>query len=157
MGQDHRFRGIVGMSAIWGVALSALATTSLALGLATGLVPPGIFGAREMIAVAIRGFAAGALGGGLFAWLVARRERSKALSNVSSHRMALWGFLAAGSVPAVVALAAGGTVLPISILAASTAIAGAGGSALSVGILRLARRAPEQIGALDNDGRPLLP
>jgi hypothetical protein len=156
MGQDRRFRGIVGMSAIWGVALSALATTSLAVGLATGLVPSGIFGAREMIAVAIRGFAAGALGGGLFAWLVARRERSKALSSVSSHRMALWGFLAAGSVPAIVALAAGWPALPIGILAASSVIAGAGGSALSVAILRLARCAPEQIGGSNAD-RHLLP
>jgi len=157
MGQDHRFRGIVGMSAIWGVALSALATTSLALGLATGLVPPGIFGAREIIAVAVRGFVAGAVGGNLFAWLVARRERSKTLSNVSSHRMALWGFLAAGSVPAIVALAAGGPALPIGILAASTVIAGVGGSALSVGILRLARRAPQQIGSSDDDRSRLLP
>jgi hypothetical protein len=71
--------------------------------------------------------------------------------------MALWGFLAAGSVPAIVALAAGGPALPIGILAASTVIAGAGGSALSVAILRLARRAPEQIGGLEGDGRRLLP
>ncbi len=54
--QPHRFRGMLRMSLTAGAVLSALATGALALGLATGLVPSSIFGARELIAVAIRGF-----------------------------------------------------------------------------------------------------
>jgi MFS family permease len=157
MSDSRRFRGMVGMAAAWGVALSALATASLAIGLATGVVPSAYFGARDLMAVAVRGLATGAVGGGLFAWLVARRERREHFSTLSGRRMALWGFIAAAAVPGIMALAAGATVIPIGVLAASSLIAGLGGSALSVGMLRVARRAPEALGEGDGEARHLLP
>jgi uncharacterized membrane protein YidH (DUF202 family) len=72
MGVSRRFLGLVRTSLTGGVVMSVFATGALALGLATGLVPSAFFGARELIAVAIRGFGAGAVAGGLFAWLVTR-------------------------------------------------------------------------------------
>jgi hypothetical protein len=140
MDDTRRFRGLVGMSAVWGVALSALATSALAIGLATGLVPSSIYGARELIAVAIRGFTAGALGGGVFGWLLSRRARGYAISALSTKRVALWGFLATAGVPGILALAAGGPTLPLGILAASSLLAGVGGAGLAGATLRLARR-----------------
>src|SRR5215831_20575905 len=89
----YRLRGLLRTSFTAGAVLSALATGTLALGLVTGLVPSSIFGARELIAVAIRGFAAGAVAGGLFSWFVARGERGKSLSTLSTPRVALWGGL----------------------------------------------------------------
>ena len=145
------------MAGVWGVALSVVATSSLAIGLATGLVPSSIFGARELIAVAIRGFAAGALGGGLFSWMLSRRENGQPLANLSSRRVALWGFLAAGAVPTIVALTSSGPALPIGILATASLIAGAGGSILGAGILRLARRSPERLGTSTETPDRLLP
>lgn len=138
----RRFRGLIGMSAIWGVALAGLATTSLAIGLATGLVPASIFGARELVAVAVRGLAAGAVGGGLFAWVLSRRERGELLSTLSPRRIALWGALAAGSVPPIFALILSGPALPIGVLAAGSVLFAAGGGAMGVALVRVARRTP---------------
>src|SRR6478672_1520652 len=113
----RRFRGLIRMSLTAGAVLSALATGSLAIGLATGLVHSSIFGPRELVAVAIRGFGAGAVAGGLFSWLLARGARGKTLSTLSTKRVALWGGLAMGSVPLLAAgvAAAGGSVLPIGV------------------------------------------
>src|SRR5215831_19415050 len=90
----HRARGLLRTALTAGAVLSALAAGTLALGLVTGLVPSSIFGAREVLAVAIRGFGAGAVAGGLFSWFVARGERGKTLSALSTRRVALWGGLA---------------------------------------------------------------
>src|SRR5262249_48858843 len=133
----------------------ALATGTLALGLVTGLVPSSIFGARELIAVAIRGFAAGAVAGGLFAWFVARGARGKTILDLSTRRVALWGGLATASIPLLTMLAWRGSV-PVDILAAATALAGIGGSIVSAGMLRVARRAPAQIGEPDARSERLL-
>jgi hypothetical protein len=84
-------------------------------------VPSSIFGARELVAVAVRGFAAGAVAGGIFGWLLSKREQGSALSALSVRRVAAWGFVAAAAVP--------------------TIMAGAGGSLLAIGTLRVARRA----------------
>jgi hypothetical protein len=152
LGRRHRFRGMLRMSLTAGAALSALATGALALGLATGLVPSSIFGPRELLAVAIRGLGAGAVAGGLFSWLVARGGRGKTLSTLSTKRVALWGGLAMGSVPLFAAgvAAASGLVLPIGVLSASALLAGIGGSVVSAGMLRVARRAPPlQLGEAD--------
>jgi hypothetical protein len=145
MDEIGRYRGVIRVSLVAGGLMSALATGALAVGLATGLVPASLFGARELIAVAIRGFGAGAVAGGLFAWFVARHERGQTLSTLSARRVALWGGLATASVPLLSALgllATTGRVLPIGILAASSMLAGLGGSAVSAGMLRVARRAP---------------
>ena len=154
----YRLRGLLRTSLTGGAILSVLATGTLALGLATGLVPSSIFGARELIAVAIRGFAAGAVAGGLFSWFVARGERGKSLSTLSTPRVALWGGLATASIPVLTALAAGGSAMPIGILAASAALAGIGGGIASAGMLRVARRTPVRLGeAPENTERRLPP
>ena len=154
--QPHRFRGMLRMSLTAGAVLSALATGALALGLATGLVPSSIFGARELIAVAIRGFGAGAVAGGLFSWLVARGGRGRTLSTLSTKRVALWGGLATASVFLSAGLAAG-SLVPIGVLTLSTVLAGAGGSVVSAGMLRIARRAPQQLAEPDASPERLLP
>jgi hypothetical protein len=154
--QPHRFRGMLRMSLTAGAVLSALATGALALGLATGIVPSSIFGPRELVAVAIRGFAAGAVAGGLFSWLVARGGRGKTLSTLSTKRVAVWGGLATGSVFLSAGLAAG-SLVPIGVLAASSILAGIGGSVVSAGMLRVARRAPQQLGEADASTERLLP
>jgi hypothetical protein len=136
--------------------MSAIATSALAIGLVTGLVPSSIFGVRELIAVAIRGFGAGAVAGGLFAWFVARGARDQVLSALSSRRVALWGGLATGSVFLLAGLAAPG-IVPISVLATAVVVAGVGGSVVSAGMLRLARRAPQQLKELDGSADRLLP
>ena len=155
--RPHPFRGLLRTSFTAGAVLSALATGTLALGLATGLVPSSIFGARELIAVAIRGFAAGAVAGGLFAWFVSRGERGKTLSALSTRRVALWGGLATASIPLLTLLAARGAGVPVGVLAASTALAGIGGSIVSAGMLRLARRAPARLGEPAANTERLLP
>src|SRR5262245_42495767 len=154
--RTHRFRGLLRTSFTAGAVLSALATGTLALGLVTGLVPSSIFGARELIAVAVRGFAAGAVAGGLFAWFVARGERGKTLLELSTRRVALWGGLATASIPLLTILASSGSV-PVGVLAATTALAGIGGSIVSAGMLRLARRYPARIGEPDTNSERLLP
>ena len=156
MDEAHRYRGLVRTSFTAGTVMSAIATGALAIGLVTGLVPSSIFGVRELIAVAIRGFVAGAVAGGLFAWFVARGTRGQGLSALSTGRVALWGGLATGSVFLLAGLAAPG-IVPISVLATAVAIAGVGGSVVSAGMLRLAHRAPQQLKEPDASADRLLP
>jgi len=156
MDEAHRYRGLVRTSLTAGTVMSAIATGALAIGLVTGLVPSSIFGVRELIAVAIRGFVAGAAAGGLFAWFVARGARGRGLSALSTSRVALWGGLATGGVFLLAGLATPG-IVPISIFATAVAIAGVSGSVVSAGMLRLARRAPQQLKELDANADRLLP
>ncbi len=157
MENGRRFRGIFGIAVTWGIALSTLATGSLALGLATGLVPSSIFGARELVAVAVRGLLVGGVAGGLFAWLLARRERGHSLATLSTRRVALWGFVAAGSLPALLALAATGPTLPLGVLVAGTVGFGGIGSLLGTTTLRIARRAEARLEGTDEELRHLTP
>jgi hypothetical protein len=152
----RRFRGLIRMSLTAGGVMSALAIGSLAIGLATGRVPSSIFGPRELIAVAIRGFVAGAVAGGLFSWLVARGERGKTLSTLSTGRVALWGGLATGTVFLLPALATS-RFLPIGVLAAGSLLSAVGGGVMSAGMLRIARRAPAQLGEPATEADRLLP
>ncbi len=148
MNWRHRVRGIAGLAGTWGLALSALATASVVVGLALGVVPSEFFGPREVGAIALRGFAAGAISGALFGWIMASRERGRLLSALSRRRVALWGFAAAGGVIPVAALAVlatSGLALPMGVLAAATGLAGAGGSLFSVGLLWSAQRAPDRV------------
>jgi hypothetical protein len=156
MTNRSRFRGIVGIAATWGVALAAFATVPLALGVATGVVPSAIYGPRELLALAVRGVLLGGVVGGLFAWLLARRERGHSIATLSTRRVAGWGFVAAG-LPAIVAFTAIGPVLPLGVMVAGTAGFGGIGSVLGTATLRIARRAEARIAGLDEAPRPLTP
>jgi hypothetical protein len=94
--------------------------------------------------------------GGLFSWFVARGERGKTLSTLSTRRVALWGGLATGTVFMLPALAAS-RFLPIGVLAAGSLLAAVGGGVMSAGMLRIARRAPAQLGEPDTEADRLLP
>lgn len=153
----HRYRGLVRTSFTAGITMSAIATGALALGLATGLVPTSIFGARELIAVAIRSFGAGALAGGLFVWFVARGERGQTLSTVSTRRVALWGGLATGSVFLLVPAVAAGSLVPIGVLVEAGVLAGLGGSVASAAMLRVARGSAQRLGKAAVSSDRLLP
>ncbi len=157
MADTRRFRGMIGTAITWGVALSALATGTLALGLATGLVPSSIFGARELVAVAVRGLLLGGVAGGLFGWLLTRRERGHSLATLSPRRVAVWGFIAAGSVAPILALAAAGPVLPLGTLVAAAAGYGGLGALLSTATLRIARRAQAKPGGVDEEFNRIAP
>ena len=149
---------MIGTALTWGVALAALAAGSLAIGLASGLVPKDIFGAGEVASVALRGLLAGGVAGALYAWALSARERGHTLATLKPRRVALWGFLAAGCLPAVLSLAAGGPALPLGVLVAGSVGYGLIGSLLSTTTLRIARRADEQARlARGTDAGHLLP
>lgn len=150
MDHSRRLRGMVGLALTWGVGLAALATGALALGLATGLVPSGIFGARELVAVAARGLLVGGVAGGLFGWLLSRRERGHSLATLSTRRVAVWGFVA-GSFPTILAMTAAAPVLPIGVLVAGAIGFGGIGSLLSATTLGIARRAPARLNGVDEE------
>jgi len=156
MEETCQYRGLVRMSLTAGIVVSALATGVLAVGVMTGVVPSSIFGVRELFAVAIRGFGAGVVAGGLFAWFVARGERRQTLSTLSARRVALWGGLAIGGVFLLAGLAVPG-ILPISIVATAAIVAAVGGSVASAGMLQLARRTPESPKELNRGADRLLP
>jgi hypothetical protein len=156
MDSSRRSRGILGIAALWGGALSVIATSTLAIGLATGLVPADIFGARELVAVAVRGLIAGAVAGGLFAWTLAARESKQTLGTLKPRRVALWGFVAAAGVPLLASLAVAGPALPLGVLAAGVIGFGALGSVLSTATLRLARRSATALPRADDEWTRLI-
>jgi hypothetical protein len=78
------------------------------------------------------------------------------LATLSMRRVALWGGLATGGVFLSAGLAAISRI-PIGVLAAGSILAGIGGSVVSAGMLRVARRAPQQLGEGDENPERLLP
>ena len=153
MDTPRRSRGMFSLVVTGAVALSALATSVVVVGLATGVVPASVIGTREVIAIAVRGLLVGGLAGGVFGALLSYRERHRTISTLSSKRMALWGFVAGATAPTLVALtAAGGGALPLSLLSAGAVAWGLGGALAGVGLLRMARRAsPELLSATHVD------
>lgn len=151
MTDSRRFRGVLGLAATWGAALGALATSTLVIGLATGVVPSDIFGARELIAVAVRGLAVGTVAGGLFGWMVSVRERHETLATLSSKRTAIWGAIAAASVPLLILVATTAPTLPLGVLAVSVGGFGIGGGLFATTLLRLARRPNPILAASPDD------
>ena len=156
MDEPRRLRGLVRISLTAGTVMSVVAAGSLGLALVTGAVPGSVF---DVIELAIRGFVAGAVAGGLFSWFVIRRERGQNLSSLSTRRVAIWGALATGSVPLIVGLElmARGRPLPLGVLASGTLLYGVGGALFSAGMLRLARRTPHQLPQPDSLGDRALP
>lgn len=156
MDRSRRIRGMVGIAFTWGVGLATLATGALAVGVAAGLVPSAIYGAGEFVAVAARGLLVGGVAGGVFAWLLSRRERGHSLSTLSTRRVAVWGFVA-GSLPMLLAKTAAGSVLPISVVVAGAIGFGGIGSLLSATTLGIARRAPARLAGADEELARLRP
>ncbi|HEY4129792.1 MAG TPA: hypothetical protein VGM50_04215 [Gemmatimonadaceae bacterium] len=150
------YRGWVRTSLTAGIVMSGIATGALVVGLATGLVPSSMFGGRELIAVAIRGFGLGVVAGGLFGWLVARRAGGQSLAELPTRRIALWGGLATAGGILLTGLMMPG-IVPVGILAASVITAGLGGSAVSAGMLRLARRSEQSLKGPDRHADRLIP
>jgi len=131
------------MAATWAVALCTLATTTLVGGLIIGVIPSGIFGPREVVAVALRTLIAGAVAGTVFSALFSGAERRKTLASLSTRRVAVWGFLGATLIPLVsVAVLGTAGVLPAAVIAGGSIMFGALGSAMAVATVRIARNAP---------------
>ncbi|MES2177090.1 MAG: hypothetical protein V4550_04430 [Gemmatimonadota bacterium] len=139
----RRLRGIIGVAVTWGVGLSALATSCLAVAVGTGIVPRLVFGLGEIAQVALRGFLVGAAIGVLFSGALITAERRRTLASLSTKHSAAWGFLAGACVPLPFAMAFG--VLPLlstPVLAAGTFGYGVIGMLLAAGTVGMARRAP---------------
>jgi hypothetical protein len=146
MNVTRRLRGLVGMATTWGVCFSSLSTLSLLVARLAGRLPADVFRARIVMAVAARGFVAGAFAGAVFALVLAAAERRRTLSGLSSGRVALWGFLGTAAIAfGYAALPANAALhLPIGIIVTSALTYGAIGGTLAATILGVARRAPAQ-------------
>ena len=139
----RRLRGALGIATTWGIVTSAVSTATILGVVVTGLVPEGLVDARQILLVAARGFVQGALAGGLFSLILARRERNRTLDTLSAKRAALWGFLGAAGIPLAVGVAAGVlTLMPVGAIVAGVLTSGLFGAALGAGVVRLARREP---------------
>src|SRR5215207_3144496 len=96
----RQIRAVSGIAVTWGVAFSALATTTLLAGIAFDAIPSRFFGAPIIAAIVLRSFVGGALAGTIFATVFARAERNRTLATLSTGRVALWGFIGAAAIPA---------------------------------------------------------
>lgn len=135
-----RARGVLRTALTWGVGLAVLASTLLIGGVELGLVPANIYGIRELVAVAVRNFIAGGLAGGVFAMLMAYRERGRTFAQLSYGRLGTTGFVSAAMLGAF-AFVAAPVALPATVFAAGTLGFGLLGAAFAAGSLALARRA----------------
>lgn len=151
---NRRFRGMLSLAGVWGTALAALSTSTLVIGLVSGLVPRDYFPPAMIGAVALRGLVIGALSGGLFAWFLSVRERDRAVATLSMKRAALWGFASAAVVPLLMAFSPAGAFVPMSIAVVAAGIAGVGGGLFGAGLLRVAQRDDRKLaGAVDQTGK----
>ncbi len=137
---SRRARGILGTAMTWAVGLSALSCAVLIVGVEAGLLPSEIFGIKELVAIGVRNFVAGGVAGGLFAFVMSRRERGRRIAELSYRRTGTWGFVGLGAVGALLGLAAP-AVIPAGVLAAGSVGLGVLGSGFAMGSLALARRA----------------
>jgi hypothetical protein len=139
MASPFRARGVLRTAAVWGITVSALASTLLVVGVEVGLVPGTVFGIPELVQVAVRNALFGALAGAAFAMFVARRERSRAIAELTYARIAIAG--AAGTI-----LVTGGLfaiaphILPVAVMIAGGVGLGLIGAALGATTLAIARR-----------------
>lgn len=142
----QRLRGLLGIAVTWGLGVSVLATTILLGGLATGLIPGGVFGPRQVVTVAVRNFVAGAVAGVLFGMMLASAERRRTVATLSMRRVAGWGFLGVAIPTGIIAVIANAAV-PMSIGVIGAGLLGSGvlGAALSTATLKLARRSPDNL------------
>ena len=96
------------------------------------------------MAIITRAFVGGAVAGTVFATLFARAERNRTLATLSSGRAALWGFIWA-ALPAAVTLGLGAArIIPVGVMGAACLGYGMIGGALSLAMVRIAKRAPAE-------------
>jgi len=139
----RRLRGALGMAVTWGTLFATLSATILGFVVVFGLVPPGIFTPRLVIAAIVRAFALGGISGLVFALALSRGERRRSVSTLASGRVAAWGFVAGAGVFSAITFAFGLThIVPFVRLLPAVGLYGLIGTGASLGILRIARRAP---------------
>ena len=142
----RRIRAVARIAVTWGVAFSAIGATAWAVSFAAHALPPQLVGLAPLTAIVTRAFAGGAVAGALFATLFARAERNRTLATLSTHRVALWGFIGAG-LPAALTLGAGAAVrvLPVGVMGAASVAYGVLGAAIAIAMVRLAKRPPARV------------
>lgn len=146
----QRFRGLVGMAVVWGVAVSAIGTAFIVGGLAawSHTFPPPDWTQWVTLAarVAAKDLVLGSASGVAFAMLLAGAERRRNVDSLSLSRVAGWGFLAS-AVPTAIAAILSGAIIPPMTFAAGTVAAGLLGVGLGVGMVRVARRSGGSLAA----------
>jgi len=153
----RRLRGALGMAVTWGTLFATLSATFLGFVVAFGLIPTGIITPRLAIAAIIRAFVLGGISGLAFALALSRGERRSSVSTLSGRRVAAWGFVAGAGAFSAIAVGLGFT--HIAQLARwfvpAVGLYGLIGTGASLGILRLARRAPALADELPAQPDPL--
>ena len=113
--------------------------------IALKVLPPELASFRFLALIVVRNFVGGAVAGAFFATVFARAERNRTLATLSAGRVALWGFVGA-AVPAAITLGLGAArIIPIGVMAAACIAYGLIGASISTVMVRIARRAPEQV------------
>lgn len=145
----QRFRGLLGISLVWGMAISAIGTAFMAvyimLAARAGGSIPGVVSvswtqwASLLARVAIRDFGFGCATGALFALLLAATEQRRNVATLSLRRVGVWGFLAS-ALPVAITTSMSAIALPAAVITAATVASGLMGVGLAVGMVRLARR-----------------
>lgn len=145
----RRLRGAVGMAGVWAAAFAIAGVAGLFPLSLLGVLPPFErirFG--RLLAETVLGWGLGGAAMGLaFSVVILAAERRRTLADLSSRRLASWGFVAGAVVPMGIATLAEltgrssiATNLRSGVIFAG--ICGALGAALAVASLRAARRSP---------------
>ena len=147
----RRIRGLLGTALSWamlwltiGASLAVYDGDLAALGFRFVAWFAGFFGV------------CGAVGGGVFALLLAAAERSRSVDELSKFRVTMWGLFGGLAIPGLFAIVLN-RVLPIQLdmSVLSFAITAALGAGSAAGTLALARRAPHQLPPKSSDAGSL--
>lgn len=153
----RRLRGALGMAVAWGTLFATLSATFLGVVVGFDLIPAGILTPGLATAAIVRAFVLGGIGGLVFALALSRGERQSSVSTLSVRRVAVWGFVAGAAAFSAIALGLGFTHIAqlARWLLPAVGLYGVLGTAASVGILRIARRAPALPNELPAEAEPL--
>ena len=144
----RRLRGAVGMAGVWAVAFAVAGVLGLLPLTLLGVYPPlESIRLRLLVETAVSWGLGGAAMGLAFAMVVLTGERNRKFAELSSRRLAIWGFVSGAIVPmgiATIAELAGRSSVATNLRSGVifAGICGALGAALAVASLQAARRAP---------------
>jgi hypothetical protein len=156
MSMLRRIRAAVGLAITWGTVFTTVSALVLGVVLIFRLAPPGIFTPAVIAGMLARNFLGGAIAGFIFALLLSRAERSKRVSDLTSNRVAAWGFVGGVAAFTAIMVSSGvASVVPITALLSSGTLYGVICSGLSTATVRVARRAPELPDELLESATPL--